>query len=69
MEHFLVFIKKYISEHRAKKKDVLVSLVTFTLQETNDFQFIWQKLHPVQLHIQHGEILPREILIEQVNYK
>ena len=33
----LGFYKKYISKH-IKKKDVLVII---TLQETNEFQFIW----------------------------
>ena len=47
MENNYVFTKGYMSKH-SEKKDVLV---TFTLQETNEFQFISQKLysreHPI----------------------
>ena len=37
-----VFYKKLQFKTQSKKKDVLV---IFTLQETNEFQFIWQKLY------------------------
>ena len=51
MENNYVFIKGYMSKH-SEKKDVLV---TFTLQETNEFQFISQKLysreHPIAYSI------------------
>ena len=38
----LEFYKKVHIKTQSKKKDVLV---IFTLQETNEFQFIWQKLY------------------------
>ena len=43
MENDQVFIKKVHVKTQSRKKDVLVM---FTLQETNEFQFIWQKLYP-----------------------
>ena len=44
----LGFYEKEYIKTQSKKKDVLV---IFALQETNEFQFIWQKLHSRELHI------------------